>query len=183
LLRSERAAFCSATQTGRRQNQNAGLAPFCTATQTGRRQDQNARLAPFCTATQTGRRQNQNALQTLQSWRESRGTSMPKKSTDPFMSGLWNALVADNLGPGGNQTGWAETPVRIRNRFIHAVRQVLQSGAAFEASALEIGRPEKATAKVGVKTAGRAGRKPRGKQHDPRELQLPLMAGVKRERG
>ena len=95
---------------------------------------------------------------------------MPKKSTDPFMGSLWSALVADNLGPGGHQTGWDETPVRIRNRFINDVRQVLQSGAAFEASALEM--------PAVAKTVARAGRKASGKRHDPRELQLPLMASV-----
>ena len=95
---------------------------------------------------------------------------MPKKATDPFMGGLWDALVADQLGPGGNQTEWAETPVRVRNRFIAAVRQILQSGAAFEASMMEI-RPT-------PKAAPRARPKPRGKQRDPRELQLPLMASV-----
>jgi hypothetical protein len=93
---------------------------------------------------------------------------MPKKSTDPFMEALWEALVADKLGPGGNATGWDETNVRIRNRFIKAVRQVLQSGAAFGASMREIGAPPKST---------RA--KTKGKKHDPRELQLPLMASLK----
>jgi hypothetical protein len=99
---------------------------------------------------------------------------MPKKSTDPFMSALWSALIADDLGPGGSRTGWDETPVKIRNRFIRAVRPVLQSGAAFQASALELRPPERAVAKPPV----RAGRK---KHHDPRELQLPLMTGVKRD--
>jgi hypothetical protein len=97
---------------------------------------------------------------------------MAKKSTDPFMGALWEALVADKLGPGGNQTGWAETPVRMRNRFIRAVRQVLQSGAAFQASAMEIGGAEKSTAREG-KQAG-------GKRRDLRELQLPLMSSVQR---
>ena len=97
---------------------------------------------------------------------------MPKKSTDPFMEGLWSALVADHLGPGGNQTGWAETPVRIRNRFISAVRGVLQSGAAFQASALEFGTaPRTATP--------RAAKKASGKRPDPRELQLPLMTSLR----
>jgi hypothetical protein len=95
---------------------------------------------------------------------------MPKKSTDPFMSGLWTALVADHLGPGGNQTGWDETPVRIRNRFIRAVRPVLQSGAAFQASAMEFATPPRASA--------RTARKSSGKRPDPRELQLPLMTNV-----
>src|ERR1043165_1751436 len=95
---------------------------------------------------------------------------MPKKSTDPFMAGLWSALIADNLGPGGNQTGWDETPVRIRNRFIRAVRQVLQSGAAFQASMIEV--------RITEKPPARAGRKAAGKRPDPRELQLPLMGSV-----
>src|SRR4051812_46469910 len=107
---------------------------------------------------------------------------MAKKSSDPFMSNLWSALIADNLGPGGNQTGWAETPVRIRNRFIQAVRQVLQSGAAFEASAFEFRAAAPTEPKVAVKTAGPAARKRKSKPHDPRELQLPLMTGVKRDR-
>jgi hypothetical protein len=95
---------------------------------------------------------------------------MPKKSTDPFMAGLWEALVADKLGPGGNETGWDETPVRIRNRFIRAVRPVLQSGAAFQASAMELPAAPKASA--------RAGKRATGKRQDPRALQLPLMASV-----
>ena len=99
---------------------------------------------------------------------------MPKKSTDPFMSALWSALLADELGPGGNRTGWAETPVRIRNRFIQAVRQVLQSGAAFQASAIDFGMPEQAGGKPVARTIRRA----KGKVHDPRELQLPLMTGL-----
>lgn len=97
---------------------------------------------------------------------------MPKKSTDPFMAGLWEALIADKLGPGGNETDWDETPVRIRNRFIRAVRQVLQSGAAFAASAVEL-----PVAPVKKPTAS-AGRKASGKRQDPRELQLPLMTGL-----
>jgi hypothetical protein len=98
---------------------------------------------------------------------------MPKKSTDPFMGGLWDALVADKLGPGGNATGWDETPVRIRNRFTRAVREVLQSGAALQASAFELPAPEK-------KTAARAGKKEKGaaKRTDARELQLPLMSSL-----
>jgi len=99
---------------------------------------------------------------------------MPKKSTDPFMAALWSALVADNLGPGGNQTGWGETPVRIRNRFIRAVRAVLQSGAAFQASASEVLATERPAARAGKKPSA----SPRGKRHDPRELQLPLMSSV-----
>jgi hypothetical protein len=103
---------------------------------------------------------------------------MPKKSSDPFMGGLWNALIADQLGPAGLKTGWDETPARTRNRFIQAVRQILQSGAAFEASMMELGTPGKAGVKPAEKTGVRPGRKARGKQHDPRELQLPLMASV-----
>ena len=95
---------------------------------------------------------------------------MPKKSTDPFMAALWSALVEDKLGPGGNQTGWAETPVRIRNRFIKAVRAVLQSGAAFQASAIEV-RPVERSGKKAPSAS-------RGKRQDPRELQLPLMSSV-----
>jgi len=96
---------------------------------------------------------------------------MPKKSTDPFMGGLWEALIADKLGPGGSTSSWDETPVRIRNRFIKAVRQVLQSGAAFAASTMvDLPSPEK-------KPTPRAG-KPKGKRPDDRELQLPLMSSV-----
>ena len=92
---------------------------------------------------------------------------MPKKSTDPFMGALWEALVADKLGPAGLETGWDETNVRIRNRFIKAVRQVLQSGAAFAASMSEPGAtPPKSAAKK------------KGKTRDDRELQLPLMSSV-----
>ena len=93
---------------------------------------------------------------------------MPKKSTDPFMGGLWEALIADKLGPGGNETGWDETNVRIRNRFIKAVRQVLQSGAAFGASTMELPAPKKSAAPAGKK----------GKRGDARELQLPLMSSI-----
>lgn len=95
---------------------------------------------------------------------------MPKKATDPFMDELWSALVADKLGPGGHETGWAETPVRVRNRFIQAVRQVMQSGAAFQASTAVGGEPKKRT-------------RPTGKNAQPksraeRELLLPLMTSV-----
>ena len=93
---------------------------------------------------------------------------MAKKSTDPFMGGLWEALVADKLGPAGLETGWDETNVRIRNRFIKAVRQVLQSGAAFGASMSEVRPPAKPATK-----------KAPGKKPDARELQLPLMASLK----
>ena len=102
---------------------------------------------------------------------------MPKKSTDPIMGDLWNALIADDLGPAGQQTGWAETPVRIRNRFIQAVRQVLQSGAAFQASALALTEPV-AMKTTAATTGAKTGRKARGKHHDPRELQLPLMSSL-----
>lgn len=101
---------------------------------------------------------------------------MPKKSTDPFMAGLWAALIADNLGPGGNQTGWDETPVRIRNRFIRAVRAVLQSGAAFAASAA-VELP------AAPKSSARSGKKDAGKRVDPRELQLPLMSSLQGKSG
>jgi hypothetical protein len=100
---------------------------------------------------------------------------MPKKSTDPFMGGLWNALVADQLGPGGNQTVWDETPVRLRNRFIAAVRQILQSGAAFEASMIEL---KTTVVRVEAKPAAKTARRAKGKHHDPRELQLPLMSSI-----
>lgn len=96
---------------------------------------------------------------------------MPKKSTDPFMGALWTALIADDLGPGGNRTVWAETPVRIRNRFIHAVRQVLQSGAAFQASTVDVAPMQKGAAPKA--------RRAKGKHHDPRELQLPLMTTLR----
>jgi hypothetical protein len=99
---------------------------------------------------------------------------MAKKTTDPFMSALWEVLVADQLGPAGQQSGWAETNVRIRNRFIRAVRQVLQSGAAFQASAIEV----RITEKTPATKAAAGARKTRGKRHDPRELQLPLMSSV-----
>jgi len=97
---------------------------------------------------------------------------MAKKSTDPFMAALWEALVADKLGPGGHETSWDETNVRIRNRFIKAVRQVLQSGAAFQASAIEMLAAEKPASRAAKK------KEPKAKRPDPRELQLPLMASV-----
>ncbi len=95
---------------------------------------------------------------------------MPKKSVDPFMGGLWNALIADRLGPAGHETDWDATPVRLRNRFIAAVRQVLQSGAAFEASMMEV--------KPAANPAAKRIAKSRGRQRDPRELQLPLMSSI-----
>jgi hypothetical protein len=85
------------------------------------------------------------------------------------MSNLWNALVSDKLGPAGHETDWGETPVRIRNRFIQAVRQVLQSGAAFHASTIIGGAAKKIAQRPGKKTtATRA----------DRELMLPLMVNV-----
>jgi hypothetical protein len=106
---------------------------------------------------------------------------MPKKSTDPFMGGLWEALIEDKLGPGGNETRWDETPVRIRNRFIKAVRQVLQSGAAFAASTnMEVRqsapRKDQSAPRKEAKSGARG--KKAGKRHDESELQLPLMASV-----
>jgi len=98
---------------------------------------------------------------------------MPKKATDPFMCALWNALAADALGPGGQQTGWAETPVRIRNRFTRAVRQVLQSGAAFQASTMDVRMTRQPTPRPAAKR--------KGKPYDPRELQLPLMGSVQKK--
>jgi len=104
---------------------------------------------------------------------------MPKKLTDPFMGALWSALVADDLGPGGQKTNWAETPVRIRNRFIRAVRPVLQSGAAFQASAIGLPAAQKTEGRTaGEKPAAPAGRRAQGKRNDPRELQLPLMTSM-----
>lgn len=108
---------------------------------------------------------------------------MPKKATDPFMAGLWNALVADALGPASHATGWDETPVRIRNRFTRAVRQVLQSGAAFQASALGLHEGPATGARAAKPApapapAPASARPRRGKRHDPRELQLPLMSSV-----
>jgi hypothetical protein len=55
---------------------------------------------------------------------------MPK-SDDPFIAELWASLVEAKLAPGGHEGGWADTPVRIRNRFTRAVRQAMQSPAAF----------------------------------------------------
>ena len=59
------------------------------------------------------------------------------KSTDPFISELWAALLEAKLPPAGHETHWAETTARIRNRFAKAVRQAMQSGAAFRAIPLE----------------------------------------------
>jgi hypothetical protein len=94
---------------------------------------------------------------------------MPKKATDPFMDNLWSALVADKLGPGGHETGWDETPVRVRNRFIQAVRQVMQSGAAFQAS-MAVGESKAASRLSGKKATQKA--------RSERELLLPLMTNV-----
>lgn len=102
---------------------------------------------------------------------------MSKKATDPFMGDLWSALVADKLGPGGHETGWTETPVRIRNRFTRAVRQVMQSGAAFGASTAAGGE--------GGKPRGSSVKKATRKTRPERELLLPLMvnlAGEKKKR-
>ena len=104
---------------------------------------------------------------------------MPKKSIDPFMTGLWDALIADKLGPGGHETGWDETPVRIRNRFTRAVRAVLQSGAALQASAFEM----PGAARAERKTSGGGGKKTAAKRPDPRELHLPLMSSVQGKAG
>ena len=59
------------------------------------------------------------------------------KSTDPFIAALWAALLAEKLPAGGHETSWAETTTRIRNRFAKAVRQAMQSGAAFSAIPLD----------------------------------------------
>jgi hypothetical protein len=94
---------------------------------------------------------------------------MAKKSTDPFMGDLWDALVSDKLGPAGHETNWGETPVRVRNRFIQAVRHVLQSGAAFQASAIMGGGTKKITPRSVKKAAP---------SRSDRELLLPLMTNV-----
>jgi len=62
---------------------------------------------------------------------------MAKKTTDPFMATLWSGMLEEKLPPGGHETSWGVTSPRIRNRFIRAVRQAMQSGAAFQASAME----------------------------------------------
>ena len=59
------------------------------------------------------------------------------KSTDPFIAGLWTALLEAKLPPAGYETSWAETSTRIRNHFAKAVRQAMQSGAAFGAIPLD----------------------------------------------
>ena len=59
------------------------------------------------------------------------------KATDPFISELWAALLVEKLPPAGHGTSWTETTARIRNRFAKAVRQAMQSGAAFSAIPLD----------------------------------------------
>jgi hypothetical protein len=60
-----------------------------------------------------------------------------KKATDPFMATLWSAMLEEKLPPGGHETSWGVTSPRIRNRFAKAVRQAMQSGAAFGAVPLD----------------------------------------------
>lgn len=62
---------------------------------------------------------------------------MAKKATDPFMAALWSAMLEEKLPPGGHETSWGVTSTRIRNRFAKAVRQAMQSGAAFSAIPLD----------------------------------------------
>lgn len=95
---------------------------------------------------------------------------MAKKAIDPFIGDLWNALVADKLGPGGHQTSWTETPVRIRNRFTRAAREVMGSGAAFRASVMVGGEAKQTRPVAGKRTAQES----RGQ----RELMLPLMINM-----
>ena len=98
---------------------------------------------------------------------------MAKKATDPFIGDLWDSLIADKLGPAGHETSWTQTPVRIRNRFTRAVRQVMQSGAAFRASAAASGLAGEAT------KSGRSSRKKSVQEaRTQRELLLPLMTNV-----
>jgi hypothetical protein len=56
---------------------------------------------------------------------------MARKGADPFIVELWNSLVAAKLAPGGHDAPWDDTSVRIRNRFAKAVREAMQSPAAF----------------------------------------------------
>jgi hypothetical protein len=56
------------------------------------------------------------------------------KAADPFIAAIWESLIAAKLPPGGNDQSWEEVPVRVRNRFIKAVRQAMQSPAALRAS-------------------------------------------------
>ncbi len=80
---------------------------------------------------------------------------MAKKATDPFISELWSAMLEEKLPPGGHETSWGVTSTRIRNRFAKAVRQAMQSGAAFGAIPLDkipvyaanTGTPKKAAKK------------------------------------
>jgi hypothetical protein len=85
------------------------------------------------------------------------------KSTDPFIAELWAALLAEKLPAGGHETSWAETSTRIRNRFAKAVRQAMQSGAAFSAIPLDK-IPVYATRAVKEHTAPK-GAKPKKKRH------------------
>jgi hypothetical protein len=62
---------------------------------------------------------------------------MAKKVTDPFIAELWSAMLEEKLPPGGHETSWGVTSTRIRNRFAKAVRQAMQSGAAFGAIPLD----------------------------------------------
>lgn len=59
------------------------------------------------------------------------------KSSDPFIAELWTALQQAKLAPEGHDTPWPETSTRVRNRFAKAVRQAMQSGAAFRAIPLD----------------------------------------------
>jgi hypothetical protein len=56
------------------------------------------------------------------------------KAADPFIAEIWNSLLEAKLPPGGHDQDWDEVPVRVRNRFIKAVRQAMQSPAALRAS-------------------------------------------------
>jgi hypothetical protein len=62
---------------------------------------------------------------------------MAKKATDPFIAALWSAMLEEKLPPGGHETAWGVTSTRIRNRFVKAARQAMQSGAAFGAIPLD----------------------------------------------
>jgi hypothetical protein len=82
---------------------------------------------------------------------------MAKKATDPFIAELWSALLGEKLPAGGHETSWAETSTRIRNRFAKAVRQAMQSGAAFGAIPLDK-IPVYATRAVAERAAPKAAR-------------------------
>jgi hypothetical protein len=84
------------------------------------------------------------------------------KSTDPFIAALWAALLEAKLPAGGHATSWAETSTRIRNRFAKAVRQAMQSGAAFSAIPLDK-IPVYATRTVEAQAASKAA-KPKQKR-------------------